>query len=318
MAVLKISAPTDELRCFSKLQLWESIRRLKFAKRMFRHVVRRFGVSIVFVSLFFVLPVSPFSRLSALSNAIVHPLDESNFERETRASTGQSRGQWFVLFATSAPAPSSSSSLSPHQDKEVDDYDKILHELVVALSNNNSVTGKPKGDNNNADDGTRQSADKGTDAIHVARVNILTNPKLSQRFEIRFLPTLLYFANQRMYTYRGPTTLASHDASPDAVVDAMYTFVTTRYATMDGATVPSAPTFVDDAMEIIRIQLQRGNRFRIVLMEDLDHIRRYRKNAAALLIVLGGICGAILTALLWWTISQSKSYAATSDKTKDD
>jgi hypothetical protein len=25
--------------------------------------------------------------------------------------------------------------------------------------------------------------------IHVARVNILTNPKLSQRFEIRFLPT---------------------------------------------------------------------------------------------------------------------------------
>jgi CRISPR/Cas system CMR-associated protein Cmr1 (group 7 of RAMP superfamily) len=42
-------------------------------------------------------------------------------------------------------------------------------------------------------------------------------------------------------------------------------------------------------MDAVRIQLNHADQFRIVLMEDLDHIRRYRKNAAALLILLGGI-----------------------------
>jgi hypothetical protein len=283
---------------------------------MFRIVVR-LVISIVFFSLFFVSPVSPLSRLSVLSKGIVHQLDESNFERETRASSGQRRGHWLVLFAASASA-----SASADID---DDYDKVLHDLAGVLSNDTmDDTADDTMDgggtkNKRTDHSIDRTAHPNHPAIHVARVNILTNPKLSQRFEIRFLPTLLYFANGRMYTYRGPmtSTTDSSGGSDGGAVDAMYTYVTTRYRTMDGSIVPSPPTFLDEVIERIRILWNRGNHFRIVLLEDLDHIRRYRKNAAALLLVLGGIGGVILTVILW-SVVRSKERRATMDKTKDE
>lgn len=183
------------------------------------------------------------SRL--VSSSAVIQLDESNFERLTRASSGQTNGKWFVMFTTSK-IPT----------------DPVLQDLASIVS----------------------------DGIHVGIVNVLENRKLSQRLGVRFFPTHLYFVKQRVCTYRGPI-------SGDGAVQAMLTFVETRYQSIEGSAVPPPPMFWDDWMEFGQKVMRNASRFMSVLLEDMDHIAKYRKNAAVALILMGGVVGALVVVL---------------------
>ncbi|KAI2489255.1 intramolecular oxidoreductase [Fragilaria crotonensis] len=180
-----------------------------------------------------------------LSSAVIQ-LDESNFERLTRASSGQTNGKWFVMFTTSKVS-----------------RDPVLQDLASIVS----------------------------DGIHVGIVNVLENRKLSQRLGIRFYPTHLYFVKNRMCTYRGPI-------SGDGAVQAMLSFVETRYQSIVGSVVPPPPKFWDDWMEFVHKVWRNSSRFVSVVLEDMDHIAKYRKNAAVALMLIGGVVGALFVVLL--------------------
>eukprot|EP00550_Attheya_septentrionalis_P003329 CAMPEP_0198290042 /NCGR_PEP_ID=MMETSP1449-20131203/8035_1 /TAXON_ID=420275 /ORGANISM="Attheya septentrionalis, Strain CCMP2084" /LENGTH=219 /DNA_ID=CAMNT_0043988469 /DNA_START=96 /DNA_END=755 /DNA_ORIENTATION=- len=98
-------------------------------------------------------------------------LNDSNFEHQTQASTGQTTGKWFVKFY--APWCGHCKTLEP-----------IWDELAETL--------------------TAEHAD---DGIVVAKMDMTKNTKTGERFEIRGFPTLKFFAGRKMYTYRGPRTL---------------------------------------------------------------------------------------------------------------
>ena len=201
--------------------------------------------------------------LTLVSSSIVFDLDESNFERQTKASSGQTKGKWFVLF--SATAISSS---------QADNDNDALQSLASTIADNN---------------------------IHIGRVDILQNPKLRQRFGIRYYPTHLFFANNQMFIYRGPTSVDK------GAVQAMTNFLEKRYATLEGLMVPPPFTKVDEWMEQIFALVENFRRSYSVLREDMDHITRYRKNAAFVLMCIGGFIGALLVLLLRLVFSNTKS-----------
>jgi hypothetical protein len=181
-----------------------------------------------------------------ISTSTVVQLNESNFERLTRASSGQNNGKWFVMFTTS-------NNLN----------DPVLQNLASVVS----------------------------DGIHVATVNVLENRKLSERFAIRFFPSHIYFAKKRMCTYRGPT-------SGDSAIQAMTTFVETRYQSIEGSLVPPPPTIMDQWQEVVKKGMTNANRIVSILMEDMEHIAKYRKNAAFVLVLMGGVVGALVVLVL--------------------
>ena len=202
------------------------------------------------------------SSLFLLTSSEVFDLNESNFEHQTQASTGQTTGKWFVLF-----------SVSPAQNQ-------ALQDLAAAVE----------------------------EGILVAQVDALKNRKLAIRFGIKYYPTMIFFAGGRMYTYRGSTT-------GEAAVEAMKTFVETRYKSMDGSIVRSPPSLLDTWKEMIRAASKDANHFLSLVMEDFNHIWLYRKNAAAALILIGGVAGTIFGLLLSFLFPRKRKQA---EKAKKD
>jgi hypothetical protein len=132
--------------------------------------------------------------------------------------------------------------------------------------------------------------------ILLAKVNAVEQEHVALRFGIRFYPTFLFFANQRMYEYKGPNT-----------VDAIKTFLESRYKTMDGSIVPAPLSTILIWKRIGHNVLKEWSRFASNLQVDLDHIGEYRKNAAAALILMGVVSGIIIGIVAGRLLGRSQS-----------
>lgn len=110
--------------------------------------------------------------------------------------------------------------------------------------------------------------------------------QVANRFKIQSYPTLKYFAERKMYTYKGSRTL-----------DAMYDFVTGGYKSMVDDKIPAPPSFLDVKMKEFRQTFEsmtEDNPHLRYLLDDFDHIISLRKNAAVVLLVMGAFVGFFL------------------------
>ena len=122
------------------------------------------------------------------------------------------------------------------------------------------------------------------ESVVIARVDCTQNPGLTKRFEIKGYPTIQYFADRAMYTYRG-----SRDVSSllDFVIDTY-----NKDGVAAAQTVPPPPSFLDDMLNNLRHTINTNPEMK-ALIEDLEHISQFRKNAAILFLFMGftiGIC----------------------------
>ncbi|KAH0472845.1 MAG: hypothetical protein KVP17_002647 [Porospora cf. gigantea B] len=75
----------------------------------------------------------------------------------------------------------------------------------------------------------------------VARVDATANIDLARRFEIRGFPTVLFFNKGKLYKYSGRRT-----------AEAMMSFATNGYMSVEGVLVPRPKTFMDKALTMSR------------------------------------------------------------------
>ena len=115
------------------------------------------------------------------TNENVIKLTDQTFEHQTQASTGQTTGKWFVMFY--APWCGHCKKLMP-----------VWNDLANGID--------PEEDGN----------------IIIATVDTTTNPALLSRFGIRGFPTLLYFADRKMYRYKSERSIKT-----------LLEFATTKY-----------------------------------------------------------------------------------------
>jgi hypothetical protein len=107
---------------------------------------------------------------------------------------------------------------------------------------------------------------------------------VAKRFKVQSYPTLKYFADRKMYNYRGART-----------IDAMYAFVTEGYkSAVAEDSIPPAPSMFEIKMKALRQkfeELTSNNKHLTYLLDDFDHILSMRKNAATALLAMGAFIG---------------------------
>mmetsp|Transcript_26592 Transcript_26592/g.57154 ORF Transcript_26592/g.57154 Transcript_26592/m.57154 type:complete len:233 (-) Transcript_26592:235-933(-) len=182
------------------------------------------------------------------SLAAVIDLTDATFEHQTQSSTGQTTGKWLVKFY--APWCGHCKTLAP-----------IWKELDQRLQE-----------------------DDANDGIVIAKVDCTKESQVANRFKVQSYPTLKYFADRKMYNYKG-----------DRNIDALYAFVTEGYkSALPDAAIPPPPSLLDVKMKEFRQKfeaLAQDNEHLKHLLEDFDHIVSFRKNAAVALLVMGAILG---------------------------
>ncbi|KAL7538420.1 hypothetical protein ACHAXR_008546 [Thalassiosira sp. AJA248-18] len=191
--------------------------------------------------------------LPSHSLAAVIDLTDVTFEHQTQASTGQTTGKWFVKFY--APWCGHCKTLAP-----------IWDELDERLQESNPQ-----------------------DGIVIAKVDATKETQVANRFKIQSYPTLKYFADRKMYNYKGGRN-----------IDEMYKFVTEGYKSALMDTIPPAPSMFDVKMKQFRQKFEaitQDNPHLKHLLEDFDHIVSFRKNAAAVLLVMGAFIGFMFAKL---------------------
>jgi thiol-disulfide isomerase/thioredoxin len=177
-------------------------------------------------------------------------LSDETFEHLTQAATGQTTGKWFVNFQSNGCGHCQ--RLAPIWE----DFGKELAE---------------------------EYEDSG---VIVAKVSINENRELAQRFNIESIPTLVYFADRKMYKYEGERALPGF-------VD----FAMDSYKESDALDVPPGPPAWIETMRKIRKSVHE---FPILtaLLDDFEHIIHIRKNAAVALFLLGTFFGFMVATLL--------------------
>merc|ERR1740139_2011474 len=183
------------------------------------------------------------------SLAAVMDLTDVNFEHQTQASTGQTTGKWFVKFY--APWCGHCKALVP-----------IWKDLDERLQEDNSQ-----------------------DGIVIATVDATKETQVATRFKVQSYPTLVYFADRKMYHYTGNRNM-----------DALYQFVTGGYKTELDKNIPPAPSMFEVKMREFRAwfeNMTQDDPHLKFFLEDIDHIVSFRKNAAALLLILGAFIGFV-------------------------
>mmetsp|Transcript_21104 Transcript_21104/g.58704 ORF Transcript_21104/g.58704 Transcript_21104/m.58704 type:complete len:236 (-) Transcript_21104:1138-1845(-) len=130
--------------------------------------------------------------------------------------------------------------------------------------------------------------------IVMAKVDCTESMDVCSRFGVTGYPTLKYIADGQVFTYKGPR------ASDDLLEFAME-----GYKAAKGEPVPAPPSWFEELLD--------SNQFVKSLINDLDHIVEVRKNAAALVFVLGLIWGALITLGLGIVTSGSNSAGAGGD-----
>merc|ERR1719215_785263 len=114
------------------------------------------------------------------------------------------------------------------------------------------------------------------ESILISRVDCTKNPGLTKRFEIKGYPTIKYLADRTMYSYRGTRKLSD-------LVD----FVVERYKKdAEPEDVPAPSSWFEDMMWKVRHMINTNSDIK-TLIEDIEHISHFRKNAAILFIFMG-------------------------------
>jgi len=217
------------------------------------------------------------SSLPARSIAAVIDLTDVTFEHQTQASTGQTTGKWLVKFY--APWCGHCKTLAP-----------IWEQLDDRIKEENP-----------------------NDGIIIAKVDCTKQSSVAQRFKIQSYPTLKYFADRKMYTYKGGRNL-----------DALYDFVTEGYKSAKTDEIPAPPSVLDAKMKEFRQKfesLTENNDSLKYLLEDFDHIVSFRKNAALALVLMGAFLGfmfGIIVSLLFMGGGSSGSKPAQKKKKKKE
>eukprot|EP00591_Stephanopyxis_turris_P006131 CAMPEP_0195522428 /NCGR_PEP_ID=MMETSP0794_2-20130614/20598_1 /TAXON_ID=515487 /ORGANISM="Stephanopyxis turris, Strain CCMP 815" /LENGTH=249 /DNA_ID=CAMNT_0040652185 /DNA_START=104 /DNA_END=853 /DNA_ORIENTATION=- len=183
---------------------------------------------------------------SKVSGGEVIELTDDTFEHLTQASTGQTTGKWFVKFY--APWCGHCKSLAPVWDKLAD---------VVAA----------------------EHADTG---IIIAKIDNTKHTEIRARFGITGFPTLKYFADRKMYTYKGKRDLES-----------LTEFVTSGYTDAEPEEIPAPPAWFETKVKDVRKAVE-SYPVLVNLIRDFEHIIMMRKNAAIILCVLGAIFALLL------------------------
>lgn len=117
------------------------------------------------------------------------------------------------------------------------------------------------------------------DNIVTGKVDTTANEELGDRFGIEAHPTLLFFADRKLFKYTGETTL-----------DAMKEFVMGEYKKTTGLPVPGPPSYFALKWKQFLQALNDNDEIRY-LKEDFKHIMELRKNAAVALIMIGIVFG---------------------------
>jgi Thioredoxin domain-containing protein len=217
------------------------------------------------------LPSSSSSTTFATRNTHIIQLTDENFEHLTQASSGQTTGKWFVNF---------SSPKCPHCIKLYPVWNELAEQM--------------KSDPESS--------------VLIGIVDISQNPRLVNRFQIKSMPTLYFFANGGMYHYEPQRSRRVED---------FVFFVTEEYQRGEKMQVPSTPKGILKMIESTRRALHEMDAIR-VLLNDLENIVLYRKNAAALLLVLGFGMGIFVSVGInkcrAWCQSCRKSSASSRDE----
>jgi len=106
---------------------------------------------------------------------------------------------------------------------------------------------------------------------------------VATRFKVQSYPTLKYFADRKLYNYKGARN-----------ADALYAFATGGYKTALEEIIPPAPSMFDAKMKEFRQKFDAMTEDHPQLkymLEDFDHIVSFRKNAAVVLLVMGAFIG---------------------------
>eukprot|EP00566_Odontella_aurita_P021766 CAMPEP_0113546820 /NCGR_PEP_ID=MMETSP0015_2-20120614/12014_1 /TAXON_ID=2838 /ORGANISM="Odontella" /LENGTH=232 /DNA_ID=CAMNT_0000447309 /DNA_START=51 /DNA_END=749 /DNA_ORIENTATION=+ /assembly_acc=CAM_ASM_000160 len=152
---------------------------------------------------------------------------------------------------------------------------------------------------------TKLETDYPSDGLLVAKVDVTSNPGLGERFSIRGYPTLLFFAERQMFRYKGPRDLES-----------LSDFAGGGYKDVAGEAVPALPGFAEEYGKKLR-ELTSKNEFLKVTAEDFVHIWEFRKNAAAVLLVIGLVVGLFFGLVVGTSLGGGKK-GATSEKSKKE
>ncbi len=188
-------------------------------------------------------------------------LNDDNFEHTTQASTGQTTGKWFINFH---------SPNCGHCQKLAPTWSSLSKELKEV----------------------EEYIDSG---ILIGSVDVKDNPKLSKRFEITRLPTLVFFAEGSMFVY---------PPSNGRLVDDFVEFIIGGSDTEDGAgykkvermEVPKGPSGLLKVVSDLRRQVYDIEVLKF-LLDDVEHILLFRKNAAGLLVLFGIMIGFFIAVL---------------------
>ena len=185
----------------------------------------------------------------AKSYAAVVELTDATFEHQTQSATGQTTGKWIVKYY--APWCGFCKSLAPT-------WEELSERLGESEVND----------------------------VIVAKVDCTEEKDVCDRFKIKGFPAIKYFADRKMFTYKG-----------DRDIDSLYEFVTGGFKSALHEPVPTVPSKYEKKMKEMRKKFKKivkNNEQLQYLMTDFEHIISFRKNAAAVLLVLGAIIGVWL------------------------
>eukprot|EP00586_Coscinodiscus_wailesii_P013498 CAMPEP_0172514422 /NCGR_PEP_ID=MMETSP1066-20121228/259951_1 /TAXON_ID=671091 /ORGANISM="Coscinodiscus wailesii, Strain CCMP2513" /LENGTH=138 /DNA_ID=CAMNT_0013295077 /DNA_START=336 /DNA_END=752 /DNA_ORIENTATION=+ len=123
----------------------------------------------------------------------------------------------------------------------------------------------------------------------MAKIDASKYRKTGSRFEVRGFPTLIYFADRKMYKYTG-----------NRDVESLFEFATNGYKTQEGLVVPKPPSFIEEMVNDIRKTFRDSDMSIQVKMlkDDFNHIIDLRKNAAVALLAIGVLLGLISGCML--------------------
>jgi hypothetical protein len=132
---------------------------------------------------------------------------------------------------------------------------------------------------------------------------------LAKRFKVQSYPTLKYFADRKMYNYKGART-----------IDALYAFVTEGYkAAVAEDSIPPAPSVFQRKVKELRQTFEAyalNNKQLTYLLDDFDHIISMRKNAAVALLVMGAFIGFLFGVIMMLLMGSSSGSAESKSKKK--
>jgi len=132
----------------------------------------------------------------------------------------------------------------------------------------------------------------------IAKVDCTEHKAACTRFGVRGYPTLKLIANGQIYDYKGARKL---DALTDYLKSGDFG---------EGNPVPPPPSFFMGGLF--------KNKAIQMLREDFDHIVSYRKNAAAVLLIMGVMGGVLLMVFLQMIFGGSKTTTKATTTKKND